>query len=64
MVKFVLFFTRIKNKSNSNLKSSGLDFPCGAMDNNLPAEAGDIGLIPGLEDATYLEATKPTRHNY
>ena len=30
------------------------------MDENLPAIAGDMGLIPGLEDSICLGATKPT----
>ena len=25
-----------------------MDFPCGAVVKNLPANAGDMGLIPGL----------------
>ena len=31
---------------------------------NLPANAGDMGSIPGLKDPTCHEATKPVRHNY
>ena len=29
---------------NSNLQ----DFPCGTEDKNLPANTGNVGLIPGL----------------
>ena len=31
---------------------------------NLPASAGDTGLIPDGEDPTCCEATKPLCHNY
>ena len=31
---------------------------------SLPATAGDMGLIPGPEDSTCGEATKPVLHNY
>ena len=30
-------------------KRKGVDFPGGAVDRNLPANAGDTGLIPSLE---------------
>ena len=29
-----------------------MDFPGGTMEKNLPAKAGDMGSIPGLEDST------------
>ena len=35
-----------------------------AVDKNLPANVGDTGLIPGPEDSTHNEATKPMSHNY
>ena len=31
---------------------------------SLPATAGDMGSIPGPEDSTCGEATKPVLHNY
>ena len=31
---------------------------------NLPANAGDTGLIPVQEDPTCFGATKPVHHNY
>ena len=43
----------------------GKDFYGGPMVKNLPASAGDMGLIPGIwKDATCQEATKPVGHNY
>ena len=36
-------------------------FPGGSMVKNPPANAEDMGLIPGLEDPTCLAATKPTQ---
>ena len=40
------------------------DFPGGTVVKNLPANAGDMGSIPGPEDPTCRRATKPVRHNY
>ena len=40
------------------------DFLGGRMDRNPPANAGNIGSIPGPEDSTCLGATKPVSHNY
>ena len=40
-----------------------MDFPGGAVIKNLPANAGDTGSSPGLEDPTHHGATKPVRHN-
>ena len=34
------------------------------MVKNPPANAGDTGLIPGPEDPTCHEATKPVHHSY
>ena len=28
-----------------------MGFPCGSMVKNLPADAGNVGLIPGLESS-------------
>ena len=41
-----------------------MDFPGGAVDKNLPANAGDTGSMPGQEDPTGRRATKPVSHNY
>ena len=41
-----------------------VDFPSGTAKKNLPANAGNTGLIAGLEDPTCLRATKPMCHNY
>ena len=41
-----------------------LDFPGGSVIKNLPASAGDMGLIPGLEGSTCCEATEPVDRNY
>ena len=38
-------------------------FPGGAV-KNLPADAGDTGSSPALEDPTCCGASKPVRHNY
>ena len=40
------------------------DFPGGGVVKNLPANAGDMRLIPGPEDPTCCRATKPVHHNY
>ena len=40
------------------------DFPGGPVAENLPAIAGDIGLIPGPGKSHMLGATKPVGHNY
>ena len=43
----------------------GKDFYGGPMVKNPPANAGDMGLIPGIrEDPTCQEATKPVGHIY
>ena len=34
------------------------------MVKNPPANAGDMGSIPGLEDPTYCRATRPMHPNY
>ena len=39
-------------------------FPGGAVDKNLSASAGGMGLIPGPGRFTCLRATKPVGHNY
>ena len=40
------------------------DFPSGTAVKNSPPSAGDMDWIPGLEDPTGPEATKPVSHNY
>ena len=42
------------------------DFPGGSVVKNPYANAGDMGLIPGLgwEDPTCLRTTKPMSHNW
>ena len=37
-----------------------MDIPGGPVVKNLPANAGDMGSIPGGEDPTCHRATKPT----
>ena len=44
-------------------KNMSLDFPGGPLAKNLPANAGNMGLIPGREDSTYPGVTKPMHHN-
>ena len=38
--------------------------PVGPAVNNPPANAGDMGSIPGPEDPTCHGATEPMQHNY
>ena len=40
------------------------NFPSGSGVKNLPANAGDMGLIPIQEDPTCQGAAKPMHHNY
>ena len=40
-----------------------MDFPSGSVVKNLPANAGNTGLIPSLERSHVLRATKPVRHD-
>ena len=40
------------------------NFPGAAVDGHLPANAGDIGLIPGLGGFYMPRATKPMYHNH
>ena len=39
-------------------------FPRGSVVKNLPDNAGNSDLIPGLEDPTCSGVTKPMCHNY
>ena len=45
-------------------KSEFRDFPGGLLVKKPPANAGDTGSFPGLEDSTCHETTKPVYHNY
>jgi len=46
------------------LKIMGLGFHGGSVVKNLPANAGDTGSVPGVEDPTCCAAAKPMRPNY
>ena len=46
------------------LEEEAEGFPGGAVVENLPANAGDTGLNPGLEDPTCRRATGSVSHNY
>ena len=37
----------MREKKKKNVKLNHGDFPGGAVDKNLPTNAGDMGLIPG-----------------
>ena len=45
-----------------NLNTSG-DYPGGPVNKNLPANAGDVGSIPGPGRSAYHRATKPLCHS-
>ena len=49
---------------NKQTKQKTQDFPCGSVDKNLPANAGDMGSIPGAGRFHICWATKPRYHNY
>ena len=56
-----IHFTFLWHMCTSELplyKVSFLDFPGGAMGRNLPANSGDTGLIPSLDDPICGRATK------
>jgi hypothetical protein len=40
------------------------DFSGGPVDKNLPANAGDVGSVPGLGGFYLHRADKPVHHNY
>ena len=46
------------------LKNTEWGFPGGVVVENPPANAGDMGSSPGLEDPTCCGATGPVSHNY
>ena len=45
-------------------KETFWDFPGGPVVKKLPANAGDMGLIPGPGGSNMLGATKPVHHNH
>ena len=47
-----------------HIRRKKVGFPGGTVDKNPPADAGDMGSIPGLEDSTCLGATKPVHRSY
>ena len=51
------------SKWNLKVKTDFQDFSGGAVDKNLPANAGYTDLIPGPEDSTCHRVTKATHHN-
>ena len=46
------------------VKTGSWDFPDGLVVKNPPANAGDMGLIPGLGRSTCYGTTKPMQHCY
>ena len=51
-------------QSNIILKHTHRAFPAGAVVKNPPANAGDVGSIPGPGTSHMPRATKPVHHNY
>ena len=41
-----------------------MDFPSGPVVKNLPANAGDMGSIPGPGNSLMLQSDMPMCHNY
>ena len=55
----------VKDKSMSfPSKTVIAEFPGGAVDRNPPANAGDMGSIPGLGRLHMLQSTQPVCHYY
>ena len=52
--------TTIKTKK----RKKKLDFLAGTVTRNLPTNAVDMSLIPGLEDFACHRATKPVHHHH
>ena len=46
------------------MKKCILGFPGGTVVKNLPANAGDMGSVPGLEDPTGCRVARPMHHSY
>ena len=55
---------KIERASLSVLRNTKLNFPGGSVVKNLPANAGDTGLISGREDPTCCGAPKSMCPNY
>ena len=51
-------------KFNLKVKTDFQDFSGGAVDKNLPTNAGYTDLIPGPEDSTCHRVTKAMHHKY
>ena len=41
-----------------------MDFPCGSLEKNPPANAGEVGFIPGSERSPKEENGKPLQCSY
>ena len=52
------------SKWNLKVQTDFQDFSGGAVDKNLPANAGYTDLIPGPEDSTCHRVTKAVHHKY
>ena len=63
MAKLPIFSMSLSLKKKGGVVNGAI---CGdAADKNLPANAGDMGSIPGQkEDSTCHGATKPAHHNF
>lgn len=48
-----------ETKTKINLQECGQKTPGCTLDESLPANAGDLGLIPGQEDSTCQGTTEP-----
>ena len=46
-----------EEKEKNELETSGWDFPGGAVDENLPANVGDTGSVPGLGGSHVLRSS-------
>ena len=57
------WLTAIRTKNNFNTQKNFLNFPGGTVDRNPPANAGDMGLIPG-PGRFHMPWSKPMCHNY
>ena len=55
---------RNQDLAQPNKSNKYLDFPCGSVVKNPPANAGDVGLIPGRGRFQCPGTTKPMYHQY
>ena len=60
----MLIFDVFLFKKKKSYKKYALGFPGDAVVENLPANAGDTGSSPGLEDPTCRGANGPVSHSY